>query len=218
MMRLPRFTLWQMMLVVALIAVNLAAFLFVARPFNENLDLLYLTLGTVPMLDALVITGWLVVTRRRPFLVGFLYWGAAAVATYVYCYLATKGIVQGWCRKTSGDFYGFCVHHNIPGHFAPRGSPAFYRFFFPALAPIISAPQFTVALFGGVLEAAVSRAFRGWRIPHLALIRTIVLLAVLAVVGDLGPRRSAEVMRVAAAGAVTLLALHVWWHHRRSGV
>ena len=63
-MRLPRFTLWQLMLVVALIAVNLAAFLFVARPFHENRDLLYLTLGTVPMLDALAITGWLVVTRR----------------------------------------------------------------------------------------------------------------------------------------------------------
>ena len=214
-MRLPRFTLWQIMLAIALIAVNLAVFLFVARPYHENRHLLNLTLGTVPMLDALAITGWLVVIRRRPFLVGFLYWGAAAVAIHVYCYLATKGLVQGWCEKAGAEFYHYCVVHHIPGHFAPRGSPGFYRFFYPALALIISAPQFTVALFGGVLEAAVGRAFRGWRIPHLALIRTIVLVVVLAVVGDLGPRRSADVMRVAAAGAVTLLVLHVWWHHRR---
>jgi hypothetical protein len=153
------------MLAVALIAVNLAAFLFVAGPHHEDLYLVYLTLGTVPMLDALAITGWRLAAGRRPFLVGFLYWGAAAVVTHVYCYLATEGLVPGWCEKTAMEFYGFCVVHDIPGRFARPGSPAFFCFFFPALALLISGPQFAVALCGGVLEAAIARAFRRMEQP-----------------------------------------------------
>ena len=152
-MRLPRFSLATAMLWVILAAVDLAALHYLYSPTN-SLEPHFLVMSVLPMVNVIAIVGYRYFSRRgspgRPFLLGFLAAGLAAMLGHVACDRMFPDTMFQLYSLPTAPFHNFCIDH-IPWSAGtnPDGSP--YWHFYALLSLFYCWPQFLVAGLGGLL-------------------------------------------------------------------
>src|SRR4051812_42303984 len=153
-MRLPRFGIGWIMALVAIAALNLAAYRACYYTFWTNdaarsnqIDVLFL--GAVPMANLLIL-GLLIALRRRgsrPFLFGFEAFGLAAWAAYL-------ALVAYQCHTLVRPYL---FRFQVPVFDAIGRSQAHIPIFRVTAAVILGWWQIVLALIGGLVSRAIWR-------------------------------------------------------------
>jgi hypothetical protein len=142
--QVPRFRIASIMVVVAIAALNLVA-IRVLLGFRSLMGEL-LILGALPMTNVLAV-GLLIGQRRlgnRTFLLGFVAFGAMALAIYVAMATSFPREIVVSCMTPLSDYLERIIGRDRPLLFIPVQTLA--------LVATPGLPQVVVALFGGLLS------------------------------------------------------------------
>ena len=152
--------------VVVLAAADLAALRHVVGPIEDGF-LLNLILSLLLMANVAAIVGYRLIRgprTRRPFALGFLTCGLAAMAAHAACDLAIPGVMQSAYARPFRVAVDFCRSHQVPGFVARAPGGGYYFRYYPAdLAAAFCLPQFLVAFCGGT-------AFRLWHARAMTML------------------------------------------------
>ena len=161
-MRLPRFSLAAAMLGVVLVAVDLAALQYLYSPTDTFVgNSHYLVMSVLPMVNVLAIVGFRCFSRRRlrdrPFFLGFLAVGLAAMLGHIACdrmfpdaMFRLYGLPLQPFYRITRDYFPWCF-----GAYPDR--TAYWRYY-ALLSVFYCWPQFLAAGLGGLMANWVSRA------------------------------------------------------------
>jgi hypothetical protein len=144
----PRVPLSAGMVVVGIVAIDLAAIRYATAPWESGQPINQPLLNILPMTNALAIAGYRLAHSRgrsRRFATGFLVGGSVALllhAAYDRAYPQAMWTTCDWlanhCPNPFGGFGNRLMTYAVPG----KGS--FFRLY-PALALVICLPEFVVA-------------------------------------------------------------------------
>ena len=157
-MKVPRFRIVSIMLVVAIAALNFVA-IRTHVGFRSLMGEL-LMLGALPMANVLAV-GLLIGQRRpgnRSFLVGFVPFGAMALALYVAMATSFPREMVITCMTPLSEYLGRIIGQDRPVLFIPAQTLA--------LVTVLVLPQLVFALIGGLLSRRFMITIRISRRPN----------------------------------------------------
>jgi hypothetical protein len=150
--KVPRFRIASIMVVVAIAALNLVA-IRALLGFRSLMGEL-LILGALPMANVLAVS--LIIGQRRPgnrpFLLGFVPFGAMALALYVAVGTAFPREIVKSCMIPVNDYLVRVIEPHRPLLFIPAQTFAYVL--------ILGLPQVVFALIGGLLSRKFMITFR----------------------------------------------------------